>query len=50
MNRYKLECFECDDEVIIICSADIPSYCPFCGGQNLEVFKREEPLEWDEDE
>ena len=50
MNSYLLVCVECDDEVTLTCSSDVPSFCPFCGGEDIEVSKREEPLEWEDDE
>ena len=50
MNSYLLVCFECDDEVTLTCSSDVPSFCPFCGREDIEVSKREEPLEWEDDE
>jgi Zn finger protein HypA/HybF involved in hydrogenase expression len=50
MNQYKLECFECDDEITVACSTDIPAFCPYCGGSEIEVTKYEEPLKWESDE
>ena len=50
MNRYRIECLECEDEMFVETSVDIPSYCPLCGGDDLSVIRQEEVLEWDEDE
>ena len=50
MNNYLVECFECDDEVVLTCASDIPAFCPYCGGDDIVVSKQEEPLEWEEDE
>jgi hypothetical protein len=50
MNNYLVECFECDDEVVLTCASDIPSFCPYCGGTEIGVIKCEEPLKWESDE
>ena len=50
MNSYRIECNECEDEMIVETGVDIPSFCPLCGGDDLFVVKQEPALEWDEDE
>ena len=50
MNEYLLECYECEDEMIVECNVDIPAYCPLCGGDDIKVARGEAEIEWDEDD
>ena len=51
MNEYQIECHGCDDEMVVICGSDIPTFCPLCGSDGLVIIKRETAFEdWDEDE
>lgn len=50
MNKYLVECLECEDEVEVTCHVDIPAFCPFCGGGDVEISKRQEPLLWEDHE
>tara|TARA_R110000803_G_scaffold162597_1_gene226240 strand:+ start:3347 stop:3499 length:153 start_codon:yes stop_codon:yes gene_type:complete len=50
MNEYLVECHECEDEMIVECNADVPAYCPLCGGDDVDVSRGEREIEWDEDE
>ena len=51
MNEYQIECHGCDDEMVVICGSDIPTFCPLCGSDDLVIIKRETAFEdWDEDD
>ena len=52
MNEYLVECFGCDDEMIVSTGSDIPAFCPLCGEDDVVVTKKEFVIDtdWDEDD
>ena len=52
MNEYLIECFGCDDEMIVSTGSDIPAFCPLCGEDDIVVTKKEFVMDtdWDEDD
>lgn len=47
--EYRIECHECENETLVTAFEE-PEYCPICGSTTFELVKREEPLDWVEDE
>ena len=52
MNEYLVECFSCDDEMIVSTGSDIPAVCPLCGEDDVMVTKKEYVIDtdWSEDD
>lgn len=50
MNEYRVSCYDCEDETIVVAGSDIPEFCPLCGSDNTEVIVLEEELYEDEEE
>ena len=51
MNEYRVTCFDCEDEVIVMAGSDIPGFCVYCGSDHTEIQRLDSGLELtDEDE